>query len=130
VKKDPEISAIALPDSERQDHVPRLLAEALQSARGRDISPYDARAAALHGVTRRKQGHSVPLLIREAKLLQDVIGECVKQNLLAIDVSHLIPDLIRVWGTITTELEFSVQAFLESDSTPSKSRKRRSPTKA
>jgi ActR/RegA family two-component response regulator len=126
VKKDPEISAIPLPDSERQDHVPRLLTEALQSARGKPVSPEDARAAALHGVLRHKQGYSVPLLIREARLLQGTVGECVKQNLLAIDVSHLIPDMIKVWGTIATELEFSVKAFLEARGARPSPTKRRS----
>jgi DNA-binding NtrC family response regulator len=115
IKKDPMINLIQLTDSERQDHVPRLLEEALTGARGRKLTPKDARAAALHGTTRRKQGYTVPLVIRESKLLLRVLAECVQQNLLAIEVSHLIPDIVDVWETIQTELEISAQAFLSEE---------------
>src|SRR5579884_3801450 len=46
-KKDPEINGIEMPDADRKDHIPRLLKEAVQRARGRDVSPEEADAAAL-----------------------------------------------------------------------------------
>jgi CheY-like chemotaxis protein len=121
-KKDPEINGIEMPDADRKDHIPRLLKEAVQRARGRDVSPEEADAAALHGITRRKQGYTIPLLVREAKLLLRVIAECVQHNLLAIQVSNLIPDLMRVWDIVETELEFSMRAFLEASTDSSLSR--------
>jgi ActR/RegA family two-component response regulator len=113
VRKDPEISVISLPDSERQDHMPRLLKEALERARGRGLSSEDTDAAYLHGTTRHRQGYTIPLIVREAKLLLRSLAECVQQNLLSIQVSYLIPDMVKVWETIETELEVSVRAFLE-----------------
>jgi len=113
VNKDPEIGAIPLSDSERQDHIPHLLQEALERTKGRHLTPEDTKAAALHGTLRRRQGYSVPLVVREAKLLLGALAECVQQNLLAIQVSYLIPDMVKVWETIETELEVSVKAFLE-----------------
>ena len=112
VKKDEEIGAIHLSDSDRQDHVPALLQQSLERARGRRPTQDDANAARLHGAVRRKQGYSIPLVVREAKILLRALADCVQQNLLAIEVSHLIPDMVNVWETITTELEVSVKAFL------------------
>lgn len=121
-RNDPEISAIEMRDADRTDHVPRLLKEALERARGRQLTSEDAEAAALHGITRRKQGYTVPLLVREAKLLLRVIAECVQQNLLAIQVSNMLPDLIKVWDIVESELERSMRAFLQADADPSLSR--------
>jgi ActR/RegA family two-component response regulator len=113
VKKDEEIGAIPLPDSERQDHIPRLMQEALERARGRQLTPEDTDAAALHGKIRRTQGYTAPLIVREAKLLLRSIADCVQQNLLSIQVSYVIPDMTKVWETVQTELEISVRAFLD-----------------
>jgi ActR/RegA family two-component response regulator len=113
VKKDPELSAIQLPDSERMEHIPRILHEALELAQGKDITPSDVQAATLHGSARRKQGYTAPMVVREAKLLLRVLADCVQQNLLAIQISNLIPDMAKVWETIETELEISMRAFVE-----------------
>ena len=40
------------------------------------------------------------------------LADCVQQNLLAIQVSYLIPDMVNVWETVVTELEISVKAFV------------------
>lgn len=116
VKTDPEIGAIPLSDSARKDHVPRLLLDAVAQIRGNEITADSERAATLHGEIRRHQGYAAQLIVREAKVLLRVLAECVQQNLLAIQVSYLIPDLSNAWQTIATELEISLQAFLRSGS--------------
>ena len=128
VKKDPELSAVKMSDSDRTDHVPRLMDEALSRARGVEMTVEDLRVAALHGEIRRKQGYSIPLLIREAKILQTVIGNCVQENLLGVVLSNLIPDMVYITETIETEREASVRAYTKSEksSVPFKtSRKKR-----
>lgn len=111
VKNDHEISAIVLSDVERQNHIRGLLQQALDRARGKQPTPTDSDAAQLHGVTRRKQGYSIPLVVRESKILLRAIADCVQQNLLAIQVSYLIPDMVNVWETVVIELENSIKAF-------------------
>jgi ActR/RegA family two-component response regulator len=112
VKKDEEISAILLSDVERQYHIRGLLQQALGRAHGKQLTPADTDAAQLHGTVRRKQGYSIPLLVREAKILWRAIADCVQQNLLAIQVSYLIPDLVNVWETVAIELEISAKGFV------------------
>jgi ActR/RegA family two-component response regulator len=112
VKKDEEISAIPLSDVERKDHVPGLLQQAIGRAHGKQLTAEDDDAAQLHGRVRRKQGYSIPLVVREARILLRAIADCVQQNLLAIEVSYLIPDMVNVWETIASELEISIKTFV------------------
>ena len=111
LKNDPEISAIPISDVERQNHIRGLLQQALDKARGKQLTPEDTDAAQLHGGIRRKQGYSIPLVVRESKLLLRAIADCVQQNLLAIQMSYLIPDMVNVWETVMIELENSIKAF-------------------
>ncbi len=112
LNKDRELAAIRLSETERKDHVPDLLRESVNRARGIDVTAENIGAAAQHGATRRKQGYTVPLLVREANILQSVIGNCIQQNLLEVNVSHLVPDMILIYKTIQTELEVSIREFL------------------
>jgi DNA-binding response OmpR family regulator len=108
---DGEIAAIRLTESERIDCLPPLLEDIITSA-GKP-SESTVNAAADHGVIRARQGYTIPMLVREAKVLQDTIGNFAQQNLLAIEISHAIPDLIRIGGMIELALEGSITAFIE-----------------
>lgn len=112
VRKDPELSRTRLSDVEYTDHVPRLLEVTLKVSQGKEISEVDRRAARDHGTLRRKQGYTVPLMIRESRLLDEAIATCVRVNLLAVEISHLIMDLIWIQRTKQVLLEESVAAFL------------------
>ena len=51
-------------------------------------------------------------ICRLAEKMLRAIADCVQENLLAIQVSYLIPDMINVWETVATELEISIKAFV------------------
>lgn len=46
-----------------------------------------------HGTARHRQGYSAPMLVEENRLFCNAILDCVQDNLLTADVSHLVPDL-------------------------------------
>jgi YesN/AraC family two-component response regulator len=112
VRKDPELARMRLSDAEYTDHVPRVLEAALNVSHGKEISEADRRAARDHGATRKKQGYTLPLMIRESRLLHDSIASCVQMNLLAVQISYLITDLFSIHRTKQILLEESVDAFL------------------
>lgn len=114
IKKDPETSTIHITDAERIDHIPRVLEVVLKVSRGHEIAEADRTAARDHGVLRRKQGFTVPMLIRESRLLHDAIASCVQSRLLEVQISYLISDLISIHRTQQVLLEESVIAFLKS----------------
>ena len=111
VNANDELRMVELSEEERKDHVPGLLEEMIANARGESTGAGRQRAADQHGALRYQQGYSIPMLIAEARLLQGVIAECVRRNFLMIDLSNLIPDMIKMTDTISVELEQSVRAF-------------------
>jgi len=116
VNANAELARVSLSDAERRDHVPDLLDEAVANACGHQIRMEERqRAAESHGTLRYHQGYSVPMLILEAQLLQDVIAECLRDNVRSIDFSNLVADLTKVWDTITAELRESAEAFMKQD---------------
>ena len=113
VRADAMLGAIHISDEARTDHIPLVLEVTLRISKGHRIGEFDTHAARDHGVMRRKQGYTVPLLVRETRLLLDVIANCMQQNLLAIEISYLIPDMVTIQRTIQKLLEESVRAFLQ-----------------
>ncbi len=106
-----ELKMVELSEEERRDHVPGLLDEAIAHARGEAVGAERRRAAEQHGALRYQQGYSIPMLVAEARLLQDVTAECVRRNFLMIDLSNLMSDMIKIADTVSLELEQSVRAF-------------------
>jgi hypothetical protein len=111
-KADADFLLISLSDSERKDHVPRVLDVVIAILEGGEITNESRDVATLHGETRLKQGYSARLLLRESKLLQDAIAACIHRHLLEIEISSLIPDMVRVFGIVQTLLEESMGAFV------------------
>ena len=107
-----ELMRVKLSGIDRKDHIPELLDEAVERARGGLIGEKRRVVAEQHGILRYQQGYSVPMLVLESRLLQDEIAKCVRRNLLTIDMSHLISDLTNTWGTIASELQESIRAFM------------------
>jgi hypothetical protein len=114
VKANAELMGVSLSGAERRDHVPDLLDEAVAHACGHRIKVQERqKAAECHGTLRYHQGYSMPMLILEAHLLQDVIAECIRDNFLDIDLSSLIPDIAKISGTLIAELEESTRAYMK-----------------
>ncbi len=113
VNQNPELMRVSLSEAERKDHVPDLLQEALARACGHRISAQERqRAAERHGTLRYHQGYSIPMLILEAQLLQDVIVNCIQDNFHSLELDNLVADTGRIADTIITELLESVRAYM------------------
>jgi len=113
VKQDPEIASIPVPDSERREYVPRLLDIATGIAEGKELAAEERKTYARHGAIRYKQGYTVPLLIREARLLQASLADCIQRNFTGIETNYLVPDTIHFMGTIDALLEDSARGFIQ-----------------
>src|SRR6266576_1409678 len=125
-KKDSEISSISVPDSARKEHVPLLLEVATDVAEGKELTAEDRKAYVRHGAIRYRQGYTVPLLIREARLLQASLADCIQRNFTAIEMNYLVPDTIHFMGTIDALLEDSARGFIQQANTERMSNRRRS----
>jgi CheY-like chemotaxis protein len=112
VKAHAELMRVSLSDADRKDHVPALLDAAVAHARDVATKEGSPNAAERHGRLRYEQGYSVPMIILEARLLQNVIAECIRTNFLVMDLSNLISDMNKMSDTIATELQESTRAFM------------------
>ena len=112
VKTQSELMGVSLSEADRKDHVPALLDAAVAHARDLATKDGSPKAAERHGTLRYQQGYSVPMIILEARLLQDAIAECIRNNFLVMDLSNLISDMNKMSDTIATELQESTRAFM------------------
>jgi len=113
MKADPQLGQLRLSDTQRVDHIPKMIgaiADSLESNHGK-ISESSLRAAAEHGKLRRKQGYSIPMMVEDTHAVDDAIHEIVQNNLLFLDLSHLISDLRAVNGILEMQLKESLKAY-------------------
>ncbi|HTS07887.1 MAG TPA: response regulator [Candidatus Eisenbacteria bacterium] len=113
VESHPEIRKIPLPREERIDDLPRVLDGLVRPMDDWEKVRAGRRSAAYrHGEKRRQQGYTSDLLLEETRILHRVIADCMQQNLLQIDISNVIPDLVEVHDRIQRTLQLSLDAFL------------------
>lgn len=117
VEADTELRSVAATKSQRKGHLLKFL-DALTA----QVEHYESfvgtaamDAAALHGEDRLKLGYSIPLIVREARMLAEVIFEVLQEYLLEIKISRLIPDMVAISNSINSQLEKSIQAYLNGD---------------
>jgi ActR/RegA family two-component response regulator len=116
VKSHPELTAIHLPDKDRIDHLPQVIEE---MARRVDINAEETTdagktAAAKHGKERASQAYTIPLIVIEMRLLQRVLSFILQRNLIRMDLSTVIADMLQVGESLQEQLEFSIRGFQKS----------------
>lgn len=120
-KLDEQIRSITLTDEAISDHLPFLIEEIISSSDRQKLSARALQAAQRHGVTRFQQGCGIPTIVREARILHEVLSRIVHENLLAVDISLLITDIMAIGETIQAFLEESVRSFLNARHTHAES---------
>jgi YesN/AraC family two-component response regulator len=115
VKEVPEIKQISLSEAERINNAPVMIAELSGCLERREICLSEASAASAiqHGHIRQAQGYTIPMMVNEARLLENAIADCLQQNLLSLDLSSLIPDIFVMSNCFHLMLEESIRAFEE-----------------
>ena len=111
-REDTQINEAGLSERELTDYLPELFEEIIERCRDGKFSDAAWKAATVHGRARFKQGFTIPAMIREARLAQEVVGRVVQENLLATDVSSVIPEVMRAGATIQTFLEASIREYV------------------
>lgn len=113
VRQVPEIGALNLDDRALTDNVPHMLGElvAILDA-GDGAQRVRLGRSAEHGVTRRRQGFELPSLITEHGILRHIILNVIQENLLALDVSNVLNDIVSIESAGERQLRQAVEAFL------------------
>jgi len=102
-----------LGEQEITEHVPAVLSELTRRVRGgaAELSPPAVRAAAEYGRGRRRRNYSVTMLVAEWNSLENVISATLQNNLLLVEMSTLVPDMIAIGETLNCFIEEAVRGF-------------------
>ena len=113
VLKDPDLAAIPLTLAERSDHVPEMMEELIRRLEGPldELSPVATEAARKHGRTRYQQGYTIPQILFETRILQQVLTATFQENLLGLDLSTLVPDILQIGECLQAEVEVSIRVY-------------------
>lgn len=123
VRSDEELQNIAMTDQERIDHLPAVLDEvinALETDKPLVQSQHHLRSQAshvaqVHGAVRKRQGYTLELTFKEARILQCQLFELAQENLLDLDMSNIIPDMTVITDTIELLVAESIKSFVSED---------------
>ena len=115
VEKDEALSKVPWTRKQRLDYLHGLLAEiipAAQSYSGEETSERKG-SAVRHGSGRDLEGCTPQMMLAELCLLRRVIAQIVQENLLAVNLSYVIPDLARVNETLDEQAQAALVTLSE-----------------
>jgi DNA-binding response OmpR family regulator len=109
-----ELTAISLTYQDRTGHLPLLLHDLVQRLRlpSEAKSPI-SRAAREHGILRRKQGYTVPMVVEESRILQVSIFNTLQNNLGSVDFGTVLLDVMTIADEVDSQLKQAMLGFME-----------------
>jgi hypothetical protein len=66
-----------------------------------------------YGRSRKLSGFTMNMLISETRVLREAIAAIVQENLLAVDVSNVIGDMMKISACLDSQLTQVVSAYVE-----------------
>ena len=117
VKRHPGLKALRLGDNERVGNLLVALREVLRNLENDgSVTELARKAAEEHGWIRAKQGYSIELLLEEVRILQRVLLQHIQANLLGVNISFMVPDIIYLEDRISQKTVIAVNAYFEARS--------------
>jgi ActR/RegA family two-component response regulator len=115
ISEHPELKKMRVSTKERFDLMTEILTGICGHViKGQDTLDETTSAFALeHGVSRFKLGYRADFIITETRILQQVISRFFQENILAVDLSSLIPDVMHTAEMISMATEQSLRSFHE-----------------
>jgi DNA-binding response OmpR family regulator len=114
VEQTSELTAIPLTHQERTGHLPLLLGDLVRRLRlPPDAKSLVSRAAREHGILRRKQGYTVPMVVEESRILQVTIFNTLQNNLSSVDFATVLLDVMTIADEVDSQLKQAMLGFME-----------------
>jgi len=113
VEREKELTNIVLTHDQRTGHLPKLIQELVHRLRvPRSLGTKAVSDAAVdHGKVRYAQGYSVPMIIEESRILQVSIFQTLQNNLITVDFSLLLIDVMTIADEVDSQLKQTVTSF-------------------
>jgi DNA-binding response OmpR family regulator len=114
VEKNDELAALPLNFSDRTGHLPRLMADLVSRLRlVPNANPPISDAARDHGILRRTQGYTVPMIVEESRILQVSIFNTLQENLGTVDFSTVLLDVMTIADEVDSQLKQATLGFMD-----------------
>lgn len=108
-----ELTAISLDYHDRTGHLPLLLNDLVRRLRlPPDSEPPISRAAREHGILRRKQGYTAPMIVEESRILQVSIFNTLQNNLGSVDFGTVLLDVMTIADEVDSQLKQAMLGFM------------------
>jgi len=114
VEQNAELACIPLSRLERTGHLPKLLQDLVVRLR-LDSSLTAALisiAARDHGELRRHQGYTAPMVVEESRILQVSIFSTLQRNLIGVDFSRLLLDVVTIADEVDSQLKQAMFSYI------------------
>ena len=114
VARNEELTGLLMNPQERSGHLPPLLAELVCRLRlGHDAKAKVSNAAREHGIRRRTQGYTIPMIVEESRILQVSIFTTLQANLASIDCHEVMLDVAMIADEVDSQLKQTMIGFAE-----------------
>lgn len=112
MKRDPELGALLIPDSERIEGLADALREVADLM---DTGGPVQLGTTAHTVLLHTQGRHPPdLMVRSKRIIEQEVSKVLYENLLSLDLSHLMFDMAQFSDIFMRQLEMSIHSYFES----------------
>jgi DNA-binding response OmpR family regulator len=123
VKKNKELTPVALSDQERTGYLPKLVDDLIVRLRSSHITLHEggfigSHAAVAHGKLRRSQGYTSAMLVQDSRILQVTLFGTLQKNLGALDFSLLLPDVMTIADEVDSQLTQAMEGYMDDAGQP------------
>ena len=113
VDRNTELSAIVLLPLQRTGHLRLVLDDIVRRLRlPATAKALTSIAAREHGVLRRMQGYSLPMMVEESRMLQVSIFSTLQNNLGSVDIKTVLLDVMAIADEVDSQLKQAVLGFI------------------
>ncbi|HEV2576135.1 MAG TPA: response regulator [Acidobacteriaceae bacterium] len=115
IEEDKALSRVLLSSERRLDHLHGVLAEIIpvaQAYSGEKL-PKDEDVVARPTAGRTFEGYTPSMMLSEFCLLRRIIAQIVQENLLAVNLSYVIPDLAQINESLDDQAQAALVALAE-----------------
>lgn len=114
VEQNAELTCIPLSRIERTGHLPRLLQDLVVRLRLDSglTAALISLAARDHGELRRQQGYTAPMVVEESRILQVSIFGTLQRNLVGVDFSKLLLDVVTIADEVDSQLKQAMLSYV------------------
>ena len=114
VERNEELARLPLSFQERTGHLPTLIGDLVRRLRLLPNAKAPVSSAAHdHGVLRRIQGYTVPMMVEESRILQVSIFNTLQNNLGTVDFSTVLLDVMTIADEVDSQLKQAMLGYMD-----------------